>query len=353
MRVVGATVLLARFAAGHGVADAGVASGWRKPPTPTGVTAGDHDYEVEGQTYQGYLALPPADRTPVGSVLVAHQWMGLIDYEKARTEEMAAMGYVAFAVDVYGKGKRCMDADCASKQMGLAKSNATKLEGLLSAGTQQLLQLGGDRERLVAMGYCFGGGNVLELARHPGVGASEGVIFKAVSGIHASLTPLAEPAADGEIVTHVQAHHAELDYSGDAGLAGLEAELRVGVNGTEAIWEAIKYAKCKHGWTEPGTAIYNARAAVQAHKSTFEFFQMALGNEDPEADAFPLSPFCQQKIQDAPELVLLTDAVKSTSSTHMAAFVGATGFAALVGVAWRRRTSAVHVDPTMEMGERC
>lgn len=297
MRAIPAA-LMARLVAGHGTADAGVASGFRKPSTPAGVTAKDYDYDVDGVTYEGYLALPPKDRKPVGSVVVAHQWMGLGEYEKSRTEELAAMGYVAFAVDVYGKGHRCSDFNCAITESSLAKSNVTRLNGLISAGTQQLLKEGGDRDKLVALGYCFGGGNVFELARHPGVGASDGVIFKAVSGIHPSFTPLVEAAAQGEIVTHVQVHHAELDMSGDAGLAGFEAELRVGVNGSDALWETIKYGKCEHGWTEPGTAMYKARAAVQSHKSTFEFFQMALGNEDPEADAFPVDPFCQQKAAD-------------------------------------------------------
>ena len=53
-----------------------------------------------------------------------------------------------------------------------------------------------------------------------------------------------------------------------------------------------RYAKCEHGWTEPESGKYRARAAVQAHKSTFEFFEMALGNEDPDADPFPTMPFC-------------------------------------------------------------
>ena len=58
-----------------------------------------------------------------------------------------------------------------------------------------------------------------------------------------------------------QAHHAELDFQGDAGLATFEAEMKVvGVNGSAAaVWETLKYAKCDHGWTEPGTPKYRAR----------------------------------------------------------------------------------------------
>ena len=92
----------------------------------------------------------------------------------------------------------------------------------------------------------------------------------------------------------MQAHHAALDFSGDEGLLGLEKELTAGTIGTSARWETLKYGKCEHGWTEPGTPKYRARAAVQAHKSTFEFFEMALGFDDPSADPFPALPICQQ-----------------------------------------------------------
>lgn len=134
---------------------------------------------------------------------------------------------------------------------------------------------------------------VLDLARHPTRGASLGLTFKAVSSIHGSLSPYDTPSSEGEIQSRIQAHHAELDFQGDAGLAKLEAEMKVGVTNSDAIWETIKYSKCEHGWTEPGTPVYNGRAAVQAHKSTFNFFQEALGIEDPEADPFPPVPICQ------------------------------------------------------------
>merc|ERR1712232_140965 len=141
---------------------------------------------------------------------------------------------------------------------------------------------------------------VLELARHPQKGASAGVFFDAVSSIHGTLPPFAnETSQSGEIRSNIQIHHAELDFQGDAALEAVKSELKVATNGTSSQWEALYYAKMYHGWTETGTPVYNARAAVQAHKSTFEFFQMAIGLEDPSKDPFPQSPFCQEKTPDA------------------------------------------------------
>ena len=259
------------------------------------------EYYVNGGTYEGYISMPQSVPGRKGEgVLIAHQWMGLGDYEKSRADEMAAQGYIAFALDVYGKGIRCKTESCARAAMDKAMADIPKLLELISAGTRELLQAGANSSKLVALGYCFGGSIVLELARHPSVGASRGVRYVAVSSVHGVLAPLSAAAAKGEVTARVQVHHAELDYQGDGALVSLEAELKKGVNGTVGLWETIKYAKCEHGWTEPDSAVYRARAAVQAHKSSFEFFEMALGDEDPDANPYPVMPFCRQSTSPSP-----------------------------------------------------
>ena len=289
------TILLLVFScvAGHGLADGGASIGWTRPNRSDLVDGTDVDYTVNGTKYEGYYAAPKSGQLKAG-LLIAHQYMGLIDYEKARADEFATMGYAVFALDVYGKGVRCNTSACARTEMHKALSDIPKLRGLIRAGVAELLTKYNEPTKLVAMGYCFGGGIVLDIARHPLTGSSSGVTFKAVSSIHGTLSPyLGDKAKRGGVHTRIQAHHAELDFQGDVGLSTFEAEMKVGVDGSEAIWETIKYAKCEHGWTEPGTPIYRARAAVQAHKSTAEFFEMALGLDDPAADPFPSLPICK------------------------------------------------------------
>lgn len=281
-------------AAGHGDKDAGVGIGWVRPLSPVGITGRHVDYVVGDDTYEGYLALPAAGSNLSKAVLIGHQHMGLGEYEYGRAEEMAGMGYVAFALDAYGKGVRAKSPGDGFRLMNQALSNITKLRKVINGGVQQLLR-NAQTTRPFAMGYCFGGQMVLELARHPEKGASEGVTFAAVSSMHGVLAPFSgEKATRGEVKTWIQVHHADLDDQ-SPGLPDIESELRNATDGTDAVWEGIRYAKCVHGWTEVGGNRYNARAAVQAHKSTFEFFEMALGVEDPKKDAFPLSPFCRQQ----------------------------------------------------------
>ena len=101
--------------------------------------------------------------------------------------------------------------------------------------------------QLVAIGYCFGGSVVLELARHPQRNASAGVAYRAVASVHGVLAPLGAAAATGEVRARVQVHHADLDFQGDGALASLEAELRRGVNGTDGLWETAKYRSHHRG----------------------------------------------------------------------------------------------------------
>ena len=187
-----------QFLTGHPAAGP-VTTGLIAPPKGAPV-----EYKYEGKVYEGYVSLPGQPSNGAPGALVAHQWMGLGDYEKARADELAAMGYVAFALDVYGKGVRCNTAACASAAMKNATADIPRLLGLVSAGTTQLIKAGANTSALVAIGYCFGGSMVLELARHPLVGASAAVEYKAVSSVHGVLAPLSKASKSGEVTARVQ-----------------------------------------------------------------------------------------------------------------------------------------------------
>lgn len=309
---------------GHGLADA---SGWRRLTS----AGSDFDYQVDGKTFEGYVALPTnpiATPAPPG-VLIAHQWMGLIDYEKARADQMAAMGYVAFAVDLYGKGVRCKDKTCAAAAMQTAMANVTKLRRLIAAGTHQLLDRGVNSSALTAIGYCFGGAAVLELARHPGVGASLDVTYLAVAPMHGVLKPYGQQSTPGELSTHVQVHHAALDFAGDNGLLALEGELAAAATGTAAHWETLKYGKCEHGWTAPGTPVYQPAEALRAHQSAFNFFEQARRGF---AVAEPFAPLAW--CREPPAFSMLRAAPTPTMSTGASASLGAAALALVVMAAY-------------------
>jgi dienelactone hydrolase len=124
------------------------------------------DYKDGDVVLQGYLAYDDTKTANVPGVLVVHEWWGQSDYSRKRAEQLAGLGYVAFALDMYGKGVTANTPDEAGKlatpfykDRALMRSRATAGLNVLKSQKQV------DPKRLAAIGYCFGGSTVLELAR--------------------------------------------------------------------------------------------------------------------------------------------------------------------------------------------
>lgn len=126
------------------------------------------DYQANGMDLQGYYA--PAEGTAKGSVILIHDWDGLTAYEEKRADMLAAMGYNAFAVDLYGKGNRPVETDAKKEETGKLYNDREKMRSLILAGIDKARTMGA--EDVVVAGYCFGGAAVLELARS---GKGEGI----------------------------------------------------------------------------------------------------------------------------------------------------------------------------------
>ncbi|HEY3356005.1 MAG TPA: dienelactone hydrolase family protein [Polyangia bacterium] len=124
------------------------------------------EYAQGDQTLEGYLAYDDASTAKRPGVMVVHEWTGLGRYVKRRAEQLAQLGYVAFAADIYGKGVRPKDQKGAAAEAGKYRGNRPLLRARAAAGLQVLKgHRLVDPRRVAAIGYCFGGGTVLELAR--------------------------------------------------------------------------------------------------------------------------------------------------------------------------------------------
>ncbi len=125
-------------------------------------TSGNINYSVNGAAYQGYLASPSAD-APL--VLIIHDWDGLTDYEMKRADMLAALGYNAFAADLFGAGVRPTKMEDRKRLTGELYKDRHKMRILLDAGLAAAKDNGITSSKVVAAGYCFGGAAVLEMAR--------------------------------------------------------------------------------------------------------------------------------------------------------------------------------------------
>ena len=123
-------------------------------------------YNLNGQPFEGYFAFNQNFGETQPLVLLVHDWNGLDDYEQRRAQMLAEQGYAAFAVDLYGQGVRPTTPDESRAQSRALYSDRATMRARLMAGLAQAqAQAGVDSSQVVAIGYCFGGAAVLEMAR--------------------------------------------------------------------------------------------------------------------------------------------------------------------------------------------
>ena len=159
-------------------------------------------YQVNNADYEGYFVSPTA-KAPL--VLLVHDWDGLTDYEVKRADMLAELGYAVFAVDLFGAGVRPTKMEDMRQHTGELYKDREKMRALLYGAMEAARAQGADLGNAVAMGYCFGGAAVLELARsgadlkgyvtfHGGLGTPEGQDYTKAKGKYLVLHGSADTA---------------------------------------------------------------------------------------------------------------------------------------------------------------
>ncbi len=210
------------------------------------------EYRQGNTRLVGYLAFPKDVTGPLPGILVVHEWMGLNDYAKHRADQLAELGYIAFAADIYGDGKIAANREEAGKLAGSYKNDRPLLRARVAAGLATLkAQPGVAVDKIAAIGYCFGGTTVLELAR-------SGADIAGVVSFHGGLdTPTPQDAKN--IRAKVLAlHGADDPYVPADQVAAFENEMRqAGVD-----WQLIVYGGAVHGFTNPANGTDNSKGAA-------------------------------------------------------------------------------------------
>ena len=190
----------------------------------------------------GYLAYDDGAQGKRPGVLVVPEWWGLNDYAKRRARELAALGYIAYAADIYGGGKVVTTPDEARALAGpFYSGDPALLRGRVSAGLQALRsQQNADPQRLAAIGYCFGGAAVLELAR-------SGADLDLVACFHGGLDTKAPAKKHG-----IKARVLVLNGAADPMVPAEErAAFMKEMHDAAADWQLIEYGGAVHAFTNP------------------------------------------------------------------------------------------------------
>ncbi len=232
----------------------------------------------DGETVlEGYLVYDDAIHGKRPGVIIVHEWMGLGAYEKGRAEQIAGLGYVAFAADIYGKGIRPKDSKEAAEFAGKYRGGdrmvlRSRVNAALDILKKQALV---DPSRTAAIGYCFGGTTVLELAR-------SGADVAGVVSFHGGLsTP--SPGDAKNIKGKVLAlHGADDPYVKTEEVLAFQDEMRkAGVD-----WYFVSYGNTVHSFSNPAAgndtakgAAYNAKADKRSWDAMKKFLKEIFGEK--------------------------------------------------------------------------
>lgn len=201
----------------------------------------EHRYSDEKQSYQGVIAYDDTQQGKRPVVLIAHAWMGQSQFEENKAIALAQLGYLAFAIDVYGKGKRANDASEAESLMNAALANREELlqQLLLALNTIKQHELA-DANAIGAIGFCFGGKCVLDLAR-------SGTALKGVVSFH-GIFDKPNIAHGGDIQAKVLILHG---WEDPLALPEAAVELARELTERKAVWEMDIFGHTSHAFTNP------------------------------------------------------------------------------------------------------
>jgi dienelactone hydrolase len=218
-------------------------------PAHAKVVGKDVEYTADGVTLKGYLAYDTAKKGKSPGVLVVHEWWGLNDYARERARMLAKLGYTALAVDMYGEGKTATHPDDAGKfSSELMQNFDTAKARFLAAEDFLKKQPTVDPGRIAAIGYCFGGGVVLNMAR-------QGADLVAVASFHGNLTAI-KPAEPGMVKAKIRVYHGADDkFVTPEAVEAFKKEM----TDAKADFKFIAYPGAVHSFTNPEATAYGKK----------------------------------------------------------------------------------------------
>lgn len=230
------------------------------------------DYSDGSQKLSGFIAKPHKSLTGKPGVLVLPAWFGIDNHSKESTEELSKLGYYSFVADIYGIDKRPTNSGVAGKNAGYYKKNIQEHQKRIQLALDQLVMHGANPDKIVVIGYCFGGTGAIEAAR----------MNMKVSGIVSFHGGLGRD--DSRLIETIKAkvlvlHGADDPYVPEAEIKLFQDEMKK----SKSDWQMVYYANSVHAFTEKTAgndnskgAAYNELADKRSKKAMLEFLKEVL-----------------------------------------------------------------------------
>ena len=196
-------------------------------------------YSDGAQKLNGFSIAPKSGSAAKPGILILPAWTGITAHEKEVAEKLSQMGYFAFIADIYGEGHYPKDMSDAGKISGQYKKDYKAYQHRIQLALDALVKAGANPDNVVAIGYCFGGGGVLEMARSD-------MKVKGVVSFHGSLTKDASRPNEAMTAKVLILHGADDPHSPKADVDALEKEL----DACKADWQVVLFANAVHAFTD-------------------------------------------------------------------------------------------------------
>jgi dienelactone hydrolase len=221
-------------------------------------------YKDGDQNLNGFSSKPKKANLDKSGILILPAWMGIDDHSKEVAQQLAELGHYAFIADIYGEGNYPKNSSEAGKQAGFYKNNVADYHRRIQLALDQLIQSGANKDKIVVIGYCFGGTGALEAAR-------AGLNVQGVVSFHGGLGK-----AEDRIITEIKPkvlvlHGADDPFVPEKEILAFQKEMKE----AKADWQMIYYSGAVHSFTNKKAGNDNSRGAAYnelADKRSFVHF---------------------------------------------------------------------------------
>ncbi len=214
------------------------------------------DYKDEEQLLNGFQIAPKKINKEKPGILILPAWKGIDSISKDVAQNLSKLGYYAFIADIYGKGNYPKDNKEAGEQAGYYKKNYEQYLKRIHLALDELIKAGANPNKIVIIGYCFGGTGALEAARN-------NFPVKGVVSFHGGLdkdkTRITNPIVPKVLVCH----GADDPYVSPDEILGFQKEMR----DAKSDWQMIYYANAVHSFTNPESGFDNSKGAAYNEKA--------------------------------------------------------------------------------------
>jgi len=233
-------------------------------------------YESDGVTLKGFLAYTTDARAKRPAVIIAHTWRGLDDFVRQKAQDLASLGYIAFAADLFGDGVTAKNDEQAGKLIMPLFTNREKLRERIVAAYDVVRNHSlVDQDSIGAIGFCFGGMTVIELLRSgvdlAGVVSFHGILGDTLGGQKANLAPNADKINGSLLILHGYKD----PFVKPEDIARIQQEF----SKAKVDWQMYIYGDAVHAFTNPlakdeaGGMLYEPTAAMRSWQAMTNFFE--------------------------------------------------------------------------------